>query len=121
MFSIQINVAFPLFFNTILYYFPGGQNPANVPSTSDSNKNPTNSSASASSSSSSNTSNNSPLVSAQSPAGGASGSQRTFSEDVIRRLVNNGFSRHEVLEALTHANGDEQKALVGLLAKSLKF
>lgn len=54
--------------------------------------------------------------------GGASGAQAaTFPEPVIRRLVEKGYNRHDVLEALTNASGNEEKAAIALFAKSLKF
>lgn len=55
-------------------------------------------------------------------SGGASSSSLSgFPEAVIQRLVNKGYNRHEVLEALRNANGDEEKAYVALFAKNLKF
>jgi hypothetical protein len=53
--------------------------------------------------------------------GGASGAPVTFAEPVIRRLVDKGYNRHDVLEALTNTNGDEEKASIQLIAKSFKF
>ncbi|WAR14340.1 DDI2-like protein [Mya arenaria] len=59
---------------------------------------------------------------ATSPVGaGPSQSRSPFPEHVIRNLVENGFSRHDVIRALTEANGDAQKALMALLARSLQF
>jgi len=55
-----------------------------------------------------------------SQASGASSGPR-FSEAVIHQLVQKGFNRHDVLAALTEMNGDPQKALMALFAKSLKF
>lgn len=53
--------------------------------------------------------------------GGASGAPAAFPESVIRRLVEKGYNRHDVLEALTNASGDEEKASIALFAKFLKF
>ena len=64
-------------------------------------------------------STNSRLPSSGNGSGGASGQQ--FAEPVLQRLMSNGFSREQVISELTLAHGDEQKALMSLLAKSLQF
>lgn len=56
-----------------------------------------------------------------SSVGGASGAQRTFPEATVKRLVEKGYSRNDVLEALTACDGQEERALMALLAKSLRF
>ncbi|KAK3587325.1 hypothetical protein CHS0354_011307 [Potamilus streckersoni] len=50
--------------------------------------------------------------------GAASGGPRTFPEDVIQKLMTYGFSRSQVIEELTRANGNYDQALAALFAKS---
>ena len=61
-------------------------------------------------------SNNFPQTGASS-----SGNRTPFPEAVIKRLVEKGFSRHDVISVLMQSNGNEEQALMALLAKSLKF
>ncbi|RUS88707.1 hypothetical protein EGW08_003522 [Elysia chlorotica] len=56
---------------------------------------------------------------ASSPAGGASA--RQFSEAIVSRLMENGFSRNAVLEELRRANGNADQALASLFAKSFSM
>ena len=67
-------------------------------------------------------SNNSPQTGVQTQHGASSSGNRTpFPEAVIKRLVEKGFSRHDVISVLMQSNGNEEQALMALLAKSLKF
>lgn len=66
----------------------------------------------------SNNVNNIPAVSS-SHQSGASGGYGTFPEHVIRSLVEKGYTRHDVIQALTTSNGDQNKAMVLLFANSL--
>lgn len=61
------------------------------------------------------------LSGVQNHGASGSGARSQFPEQVIRRLVEKGFSRHDVISALTQANGNEEQALMALLARSLKF
>ncbi|GFS06190.1 DDI1-like protein 2 [Elysia marginata] len=61
---------------------------------------------------------NSPAVPSQ--AGGASSTPQ-FSESVVSRLMQNGFSRNAVLEELRRANGNADQALASLFAKSFSM
>ena len=67
-------------------------------------------------------SNNSPLTGVQNQHGASSsGTRSQFPEEVIRRLVEKGFTRHDVISVLIQTNGNEEQALMALLARSLKF
>ncbi|XP_065226174.1 protein DDI1 homolog 2 [Planococcus citri] len=44
-----------------------------------------------------------------------------FSEDVVKEIVNLGFSRQDVISELRRFNGDKNQAMAALFAKSLKF
>lgn len=92
-------------------------NPNPSPTTSSSSQPDTGASSSSSHTSQSATSSQGGASSGAS----ASGTQPKFPESVIRRLMEKGYERHDVIEALTNANGDEQKAYVALFAKFLKF
>ena len=48
--------------------------------------------------------------------GGPSG----FPESVIKNLVEKGYSRSDVIQALHEANGDEGKAVMNLFIRSIK-
>lgn len=48
-------------------------------------------------------------------------SSSQFSESVVSRLMQNGFSRNAVLEELRHANGNVDQALASLFAKSFSM
>ncbi|KAL3861945.1 hypothetical protein ACJMK2_007954 [Sinanodonta woodiana] len=50
--------------------------------------------------------------------GAASSGPRSFPEEVIQKLMKVGFSRNQVIEELTRANGDHDQALAALFAKS---
>ena len=50
-----------------------------------------------------------------------SNSSSSHSESVINGLVKLGFSRADVIEALNTSDGDENRAKITLLAKSLQF
>lgn len=66
--------------------------------------------------------NNSPQPGVQSQHGASgSGIQSPFPEQVVKRLMEKGFSRHDVISALTQTKGNEDQALMALLARSLKF
>jgi Holliday junction resolvasome RuvABC DNA-binding subunit len=43
-----------------------------------------------------------------------------FPDDVVKRLVELGFKRNDVINALTESNGDETTATIKLFANSLK-
>ncbi|KAL5013498.1 hypothetical protein ScPMuIL_007768 [Solemya velum] len=49
------------------------------------------------------------------------GPQQQFPEEVVRQLMAKGFPRESVVEELRKANGNSEKALVTLLAKSLSI
>lgn len=44
-----------------------------------------------------------------------------YPEEVIQRLMNNGFSRQEVIQELAAANGNVDQALAALFAKSFQL
>ncbi|CAL1532624.1 unnamed protein product [Lymnaea stagnalis] len=48
-------------------------------------------------------------------------SPHQFSEEIVARLMNNGFSRNAVLEELRRSNGDADQALATLFSKSFSM
>ncbi|XP_003383659.1 PREDICTED: desumoylating isopeptidase 1-like [Amphimedon queenslandica] len=55
------------------------------------------------------------------PAPTATGGSQSFPESDILKITSKGFSRSEALKELDKCNGDADKALVCLLARSLKI
>lgn len=51
----------------------------------------------------------------------AGAAPNSFPEQLIQKLVNLGYSRPDVIAALTEANGDEAKAQMILFAKAFKM
>lgn len=47
--------------------------------------------------------------------------QPSFPEESVRRIVGSGFTREAALDALQQFNGDVERALISLAAKSLTF
>ena len=97
----------------VLRYFPGNTKDQKAQSKSESTN------GGASSGTLTNISSSQPGV--QNHGASGSGIRSPFPEQVIRRLVEKGFSRHDVVSALTQVNGNEDQALMALLARSLKF
>lgn len=59
------------------------------------------------------------LHSGASSSGQTSSTQsHNFPEDIISKLMSNGFSRDAVISELRRANGDADQALAALFAKS---